>query len=100
MSFFSDLFNTTPSQASLKKMLENGAILLDVRSRAEFEEGHAEGSENIPLDELDKAFSKFDKDQTFVVVCASGIRSRDAVSRFKKQNYMNVYNGNSWSNFI
>ena len=98
MGFFSNLFSTGP-KVDLKELLKNGAILLDVRTRGEYSHGHVKNSKNIPLDEFSKALPKLDKKQTFVVVCASGMRSGSAVNMMKREGFVNCYNGGSWMNF-
>ena len=98
MGFFSNLFNTK-SKVDLKELLNSGALLLDVRTRDEYSSGHAKNSKNIPLDELSAALSKLDKKQNIIVVCASGMRSENAVNIMKRNGFTNCYNGGSWMNF-
>ena len=98
MGFFSNFFNTGP-KVDLKELLDNGALLLDVRTKGEFAEGHAENSKNIPLDELGNSLRNFDKNQNIIVVCASGMRSANAVSLMKRNGFVNCYNGGSWVDF-
>ena len=40
------------------QLLQEGAIILDVRSKGEFEGGHIKGALNIPVDQLRNNFSK------------------------------------------
>jgi len=87
------------SKTKLMELLNEGAVLLDVRTRGEFANGHAKDSKNIPLDELGKSLNKLDKTQKFVVVCASGMRSANAVNFMKKNGFTECYNGGSWVNF-
>jgi len=98
MNFFSNLFNSG-SKTDFKELLNNGALVLDVRTRGEYAGGHVKNSKNIPLDELGKALPKLNKEQNFIVVCASGMRSANAVSIMKKNGFTNCYNGGSWVNF-
>jgi len=98
MGFFSNLFNSGP-KVDLNALLNNGALLLDVRTKGEYSSGHVKNSKNIPLDELGKGLSKLDKEQNIVVVCASGMRSASAVSLMKRNGFMSCYNGGSWMNF-
>jgi len=98
MGFLSNLFSAGP-KIDLRELLNNGALLLDVRSRGEYAGGHAKNSKNIPLDELANSFNKLDKGKSYVVVCASGMRSGSAVSMMKQNGFTECYNGGSWLNF-
>jgi len=98
MGFFNNLFNAGP-KVDLKELLANGAMLIDVRTRGEYAGGHGQNSKNIPLDELSKALPKLDKEKDIIVVCASGMRSGQAVSIMKQNGFTNCHNGGSWVNF-
>ena len=70
-----------------------GAVLLDVRSPQEYREGHIPGSQNVPLQQLDKVEEITEnKDTVLYVYCRSGARSRQAVSLLKHMGYTNVHN--------
>ena len=70
-----------------------GAVLLDVRSPQEYREGHIPGSQNVPLQQLDKVEEVTEnKDTVLYVYCRSGARSRQAVSLLKHMGYTNVHN--------
>lgn len=96
--FFSRLFGIG-DKADFNALLENGAILLDVRTKEEYRQGSASGSINIPLDSLSSKMSKLKKDKPLIAVCASGMRSRSAVSILKAGGFREVYDGGSWLNF-
>ncbi|MCE2594366.1 rhodanese-like domain-containing protein [Motilimonas cestriensis] len=49
--------------------------LLDVRTPAEFAQGHIKGAINIPYDQLDQQLASLDKDTEIVVYCRSGRRA-------------------------
>ena len=87
------------SKAKLMELLNNGALLLDVRTYDEYASGHAKGSKNIPLADLGKSLQQLDKKQNIIVVCASGMRSSQAVNMMKKDGFTNCYNGGSWVNY-
>ena len=99
MSFFSNLLGSSGPKTDLRELLGNGALLIDVRTKGEFAGGHIKDSKNIPLDELDRALPKLDKEQTFILVCASGMRSARATSIMKQNGFTKCYNGGSWVNF-
>ena len=70
-----------------------GAVLLDVRSPQEYREGHIPGSQNVPLQQLDKVEEVTEnKDTVLYVYCHSGARSSQAVSLLKHMGYTNVRN--------
>lgn len=96
--FFSRLFGLE-DKADFEALLENGAILLDVRTREEYKQGAVPNSMNIPLDSLSNNLSKLKKDKPIIAVCASGMRSRSAVAILKSKGFTEVYNGGSWLNF-
>lgn len=87
-----------PDKAELKKKLENGAILLDVRTIEEFRSGSVKGSVNIPISDLPSGMKKLNKDKSIVAVCESGARSAQAV-RFLKQQGYDAYNGGGWNSY-
>lgn len=79
-------------------MVKGGAIIIDVRTRHEFEQGHIKGSVNLPLDQLKKNLQQLpDQEKTIILCCASGIRSNSAKTVLKSAGYANVFNGGSWS---
>jgi rhodanese-related sulfurtransferase len=82
-----------------KSWVARGAKIIDVRTPGEFASGHATGAVNIPLDQF--AYSvpkKFkDKNQEFVLCCASGNRSGMAKSIMNQKGYSQVLNGGPWT---
>lgn len=76
------------------------AILLDVRSRQEYADGHIPGSRNTPLPELPKLAGDIGaKDTPLFVYCLSGGRSQRAVAFLKKVGYTNVNNIGGINNY-
>ena len=78
----------------LEKMVEEGAILLDVRSPQEFEEGHIEKAISLPEYEIKaRNLQKLpDLSQTMVVYCNTGHRGQKAQKILLKLGYQKVYN--------
>ena len=68
-------------------------VLLDVRTKEEFREGHIEGAVNIPLPYLAYQIEEevSDKDQKIVLYCRSGVRTLTAAEILKELEYTNVY---------
>jgi phage shock protein E len=78
-------------------LVKQGAVILDVRSPAEYKQGHIKGSVNTPLNDLSQHISKIKKDTVIITCCASGIRSASAKGVLKSNGFTLVYNGGSWS---
>jgi rhodanese-related sulfurtransferase len=58
---------------------KDGAIVIDVRDRHEYESGHVPGARNIPLSLLPWRTHELPKDREIHVICAGGGRSQSAV---------------------
>jgi len=79
------------------QLMEDGAIIIDVRTPGEFASGHIKGSMNIPLNKLSDNLKKLkDKNKPLITCCASGMRSASAKGILKTNGYVNVYNGGAW----
>lgn len=92
---------TTPDLAAAKQAVEAGAVLVDVRTPAEFAEGHAERSVNVPVDQISsKSEALWDKKTKLVVVCASGHRAGRAVEALRARGYTDVTNGGAVDSFM
>jgi phage shock protein E len=79
-------------------LVKKGAVVLDVRSKAEYTGGHIKGSLNIPVDTLtNNLFKLKDKNQPVITCCASGMRSASAKNILKSNGFTQVYNGGGWS---
>ena len=67
------------------------AVLLDVRTKEEFSEGHIEESLNLPIGEIDRAATLIpDKSVPIYVYCRSGNRSARAAAYLKGDGYTMV----------
>lgn len=81
-----------------KALVQKGAIILDVRTKGEYDSGNIKGSLNISVDQLSNNLGKLkDKNKPIITCCASGIRSTSAKSILKANGFTQVYNGGSWS---
>lgn len=79
-----------------KELIQNGAQIIDVRTRGEYASGHIKGSLNIPLNELGSQIKKLKKDKVVITCCASGMRSASAKSQLKSLGFVEVHNGGGW----
>ncbi len=73
-------------------MIENQEefLLVDVRTKEEYDEEHIMGAINIPLNEIEST-TILDKESKIVVYCQSGNRSATAAKKLLKQGYLSVY---------
>ena len=71
---------------------EQGYILLDVRTEEEYDEGHIPGAINLPNEDIgtDAPPELPDKDQTILVYCRSGRRSKEAAGKLAALGYTRV----------
>lgn len=76
----------------LGKKIEQGAIILDVRTPSEFKTGHIVGSVNLQLSRLHASKLPLDKTKTYITVCSHGLRSVKAMNLLKEKGYK-VFNG-------
>lgn len=85
-------------KVDFKELVQQGAVVLDVRSKGEYAGGHIKGSMNISVDTLGSNLSKLkNKDKPIITCCASGMRSASAKNILKTNGYTQVYNGGGWS---
>ena len=93
MGFFDFLKQPDINRGIQEFMNMEGAVLLDVRTPQEYREGHIPGSQNMPLQQLDKVEEVTEnKDTILYVYCRSGARSRQAVSLLQAMGYTHVHN--------
>ncbi|MET2986063.1 rhodanese-like domain-containing protein [Aureibaculum conchae] len=94
------LFNIFKSDKTdnVSQYLEKGAVVIDVRTVAEYNDGHVEGSKNIVLDTIQnhideiRAFGK-----PVITCCRSGARSGNAANILKAHD-IDCINGGPWQN--
>ena len=72
---------------------KEGAIVIDVRNKREYNEWHLEKSINIPEYEINKKFESFmeNKETCIILYCTTGERSYKALKKLKKLGYTQVY---------
>ena len=78
---------------AIQKMIEQGTLVVDVRTAKEFAAGHYNGAVNIPLDDIKKRINEFgDKNRTVIVYCRTGRRSGIAKKILEEHGYKKVIN--------
>lgn len=79
------------STAEARRLVEQGALLVDVRTPEEYADGHIEGALNIPLSELPNRVDEL-RGSNVVLYCRSGNRSHAAQQLLKEQGFSEVHN--------
>lgn len=80
-------------EMSIKKQIEKGAFLVDVRTPEEFAEGSVKGAVNIPLDQVESRVNEFKGKSSVIVFCRTGNRSEQAIEILEKNGIKNIENG-------
>jgi len=79
--------------------IQQGALVIDVRTPAEFASGHYKGAINIPVADLQARLAEIgDKQKPLVVYCASGIRSAKAAGILVAAGFTDVTNAGTQGN--
>ena len=87
---------------ALKLINDNGAIIIDVRTETEYNEGHIDNAILMTLDTINESVAKdkIKNKETYVILyCRSGNRSKQAQEILNELGYTNVYNLGSINNW-
>jgi rhodanese-related sulfurtransferase len=85
--------STLPTEISAAQAYEKyqqGAFFLDVRTQAEWDQGHIAKSTLIPLDSLQARLNELPQDQDIVVICRSGARSKEGAAILRQAGFTRV----------
>ena len=94
--FNSKIKNVTAQEAH-KLISENSeVVILDVRTREEYDDGHIPGAKLVPVNILSMKLAELNeyKDKPVLVYCASGGRSPRAVDTLADNSFKNIYHLN------
>lgn len=78
---------TNESVAAAKSLIDRGALVLDVRTDAEWNAGRLSGSVHIPLAQVQQRHAELPKGRTIVAVCHEGGRSYKAAFALRQLGY-------------
>lgn len=83
---------THVSPADAVRLINKGALVIDVRKPEEFEQGHIVNARNIPLERVEQGEEVAKKrNKILLAVCADGSRSGRAANRLRKAGYENAF---------
>ncbi|WGD33674.1 rhodanese-like domain-containing protein [Olleya sp. YS] len=94
MGLFGFLFGNKADK--IKSFQDKGAIVLDVRSKAEYDSGAIPGSKHIPLQQIQAKATEIKQwNKPIITCCASGMRSGSAAAILRSQG-VEAMNGGGW----
>ncbi len=75
------------------RLINNDALIIDLRNAETFSRGHIVNAKNIPYDEFDVSQDKIAKlkNKSIVTVCDSGTTSNKATAALRKSGFESVY---------
>jgi hydroxyacylglutathione hydrolase len=82
-------------QEEAARLLEAGALVVDVRTLPEWQAGHGPEAVLMPLDQLEARVSELPKDRVLLMVCRSGARSGHAAAWLRQQGF-DAHNLGPW----
>ncbi len=90
---YARMFLSGRGSVKLKEILPK-AVVVDVRTNAEYKEGHYSGAINLPVEKIAKSSRKLgNTDKPIILYCASGSRAGKAARILRRQGFQQVYNG-------
>lgn len=99
LQFIKNILGIGP-KVDITALIAQGATVIDVRTPAEYKDGHVKGSINLPLQTLGSQMKKLKKDQVIVTCCRSGSRSGMARRQLQAAGFTQVYNGGPWNTLM
>lgn len=93
LHFKRNLDKSEINKKELEELVKKGAILIDVRSPQEYEEGHLDNAILIPEYDINKKIlDRFNINDEIILYCSTGNRSKKAKKKMEKMGYIKVYN--------
>ena len=79
-----------------KSLVESNVslIIVDVRTREEYDSGHIEGAILIPVSELEGRIIELSKEEELLIYCRTGNRSSNSVNILKANGYTKIFHMN------
>jgi phage shock protein E len=100
--FFAVTINKGKSLEKLFALPPGEVLVIDVRSKQEFDAGHFSTATNIPHDQICNQLNKLEpfRQKTILLYCHSGNRAAAAEKVLRKNGFVNVVNAGAYSAII
>lgn len=86
---------------NIKKAIRKGAVIIDVRTAAEYDMGHIPSAINIPVDRINVNVARIKAvNKPIILCCNSGERSNTALQLLKAKGFKEIYNGRNWEKIL
>ena len=76
----------------VRELVENGAFIIDVREKDEYDLSHLNTSVNIPMSEIRERINEIPKDRPVYIHCRSGQRSYNVCLLLSHLGFTNIWN--------
>lgn len=78
--------------SAVRSLVEEGAVLIDVREPAEYAAGHLKTAVNLPLSQLRERMGEIPADRPVYLHCRSSQRSYNALMALQNSGFNNIWN--------
>jgi len=98
MSWFSNIFG---GGGDIRQALQAGAVVIDLRTAYEYDQGHVPRSLNIPIDRVKANIDRIrDLKKPVILCCASGSHCWEAAEILRGAGISRVINGGDWQSVL
>jgi phage shock protein E len=97
MSWLSDIFGG----GGIREAFNDGAVVIDLRTAYEFDQGHVPKALNIPIDRIRANIDRIrDLDKPVILCCGNGNHCWEAANILREAGIHRVINGGDWRSVL
>jgi phage shock protein E len=98
MGWLTELFG---GGGGIRQALQEGAVIIDLRTAYEYDQGHIPRSLNIPADRIKANIDRIrDLRRPVILCCSTGAHCWEAAEYLKSAGLTHVINGGNWQNLL
>jgi phage shock protein E len=99
MSWLSEIFGL--GNGKLRQAIQEGGVIVDLRTAYEYDQGHVPHALNIPIDRIKMSIVRLrDLDKPLILCCGNGDHCWEAAEILRHAGITRVYNGGSWQSVL